>query len=481
MNLCSYIFKRKENRYFLRFYTIILSIYIPYYLRRFSPAMNVDVDQLVEKSKDFEQLTLTFDVTYDDQVAAVEIVRQFIIDNNLIVYGGTAIDFALRLKGDNIYPDSSLTIPDLDFYSPRSVEHAYELADILYKHGFKKTRAICALHMETMHVDLENNHFIADISYRPQKVFDTLPYIIYNGMRSIMPDFQRIDIHSSLSFPFDNPPREVIFARWSKDIKRFNKMVAKYPIKAPKNAVDLTQAKTSTKFIFTGFAAYSIIYNIFAQEAESAGVKHPNVVSAPLTVAGETISFDTVDTIDIVDQDVEKLLKKIGAEDIKYFRPYVNLVPARAQCRLHGSALNILSVKNRLISVNSVSIGNTKLRITNIQYVLKYFLSMSFMRKGSPRVAAAYLKYYLSLISMIEFAHLLPKCELLFPTVNTYGSANVNLAQEVSLARLNSELYGAEQIKTPMNYYPARLKPHPSFDALSIPFFNESGEECDGI
>ena len=44
---------------------------------------------------------------------ALDIVREFIVERGLILFGGTAIDYALRLKGSKIYPDEQR--PDFDF------------------------------------------------------------------------------------------------------------------------------------------------------------------------------------------------------------------------------------------------------------------------------------------------------------------------------------------------------------------------------
>ena len=70
---------------------------------------------------------------------ALEIVKEYIISHKLIVYGGQSIDYALRLKGSQIYNDSQ--IPDLDFLSTRSVDDGYDLTDILIKKGFKNVNS----------------------------------------------------------------------------------------------------------------------------------------------------------------------------------------------------------------------------------------------------------------------------------------------------------------------------------------------------
>jgi hypothetical protein len=70
---------------------------------------------------EYEQIAIIHDPFYDDVMKATQIVRDFIISRERILYGGTAIDYALRLKGEKIYPDDRLDAPDFDFFSPTHI------------------------------------------------------------------------------------------------------------------------------------------------------------------------------------------------------------------------------------------------------------------------------------------------------------------------------------------------------------------------
>ncbi len=452
------------------------------------------MESILEKSKDFEYLVSTFDPQYEHMVAATEIVKQFIINNKLVIYGGTAIDFALRLKGDKIYPDDMLKVPDLDFYSPTNVEHSYQLADILFMRGYRDVRAINAQHTETMRVDLGDNHWIADISYRPRDIFDKLPYLEYNGMRVIHPDFQRVDVHSSLSFPYDNAPREVIFERWNKDIKRFNKLVAHYPITAPTAMVPTRPTTTGLKgYVFTGFAAYAILHHEFSKLSTIGGyvgghLSDSHIISGGLRVVDSGLEFDSLDhTTEIVHFDIQKSVVDIGGKHVKHYEPYINLLPERVEAAVGESKVVIYSSKHRLLSTNTVRIKDATVRITNIQFLLKYFLSMYFVSRPSPKLAGTYLSRYVSLLCMIAIAESKytsmddPVTTLFFPTVRTYGNENINLAREIALNRLYSDLDGIPPYKVPYNYYPARSKArgmgHPQFTPRDLEFFRVEGLE----
>ena len=74
---------------------------------------------------------------------ALAVVREFIAARGLVVFGGLAVDFALRLRGlEGLYPPGSR--PDFDFFSPRGVDDAYDLAALLDAKGFPEVAAIRA-------------------------------------------------------------------------------------------------------------------------------------------------------------------------------------------------------------------------------------------------------------------------------------------------------------------------------------------------
>ena len=183
---------------------------------------------LSEKTADFKVVSQRYDADGPMQDRALEIVKKFIADKKRVIYGGLSIDYALRLRGRSIYPDAQR--PDFDFFSPRNVEDAYELADILQRAGFSDVGAIRAIHVQTIRVRV-NFIFVADVSYAPPDVFARLPTVDYEGLRVLHPDYQRLDMHLAFCFPFNGAPREDVFHRWSKDVRRFALLQEAYPIR----------------------------------------------------------------------------------------------------------------------------------------------------------------------------------------------------------------------------------------------------------
>lgn len=224
------------------------------------------------KTEDPSYACSKLDPYYNIQVKAIDIVKDFIKERHLCLYGGTALDFAARLAGSKIYDDTKLEVPDLDFFSDDPVRDARDLAEKLYDTGMEKARAIGAYHVGTMRADPGGNHFVADISYcGGTEILKSFTVMNYQGMNILHPMYQRVDMHSSLAFPYDNAPMESIFNRWKKDIERFMIMDKLYPVsklpaiisasKADTNIhkINISDLHISNEFIYTGHVGWAII------------------------------------------------------------------------------------------------------------------------------------------------------------------------------------------------------------------------------
>jgi hypothetical protein len=328
------------------------------------------MEQILSRKKQYERVVKEHDPMFQREVAAIDTVRDFIREHGLIIYGGTAIDFALRLRGDRLYDDSTLAVPDLDFYSPKHAQHAYELADRFYAMGYEGVRTIVGLYTRVMRVDIGDKHFVADISYVPQNVFDRLTYLEYDGMRIIHPDFQRIDTHSSLCFPYDDPPIEVIFARWAKDFERFNMLAGHYPIGAAA-ATSVSHAGTrgasardvcirsasahgantqdfrivripleSRHYVFAGVAACSIIVSDYHRRMRELNAEpSSDIPDLTFRVASNgSIEMSILDAVEFVCIDTEKTMAEFGIADYDNYEPYVNMLPAMSVGRIGRGA-----------------------------------------------------------------------------------------------------------------------------------------------
>lgn len=381
-----------------------------------------------EHAKEFEVIAQTRNTDAPAADRALDVVRRFIVERGLILYGGQAIDFALRLKGSGIYPPHQT--PDYDFFSPRSVDDAYELADRLVAAGFPNVGAIPAIHVQTMRV-VTDFIYVADISYAPPEVFDRLPTVSYAGMRVLHPDYQRTDMHLALCFPFNNPPREDIFHRYAKDLKRFRLFQELYPVADPaalnapveggaaaRRVAPAAEAVVDlARVALHGFAAYAAYWSAFAEleaAARAAGV-YPADLSPPaeyaakitlaprggltavrLESAGPRIALATPWPDEVV------AALAAGGAAVEWFAAYMDSRPLMARVAHPGRApVEVHSTRNRLLAVAAIVIDGIRATVATPQYVLLNFL---YEAQVAPDAAARalYVNHYAAALSLLE-------------------------------------------------------------------------------
>ena len=90
---------------------------------------------------------------------AFNIIKEFIIENQLIVYGGLALNNLLPEKYKFYTKDD---IPDYDFYSPNGMEHSVNLANKLYIAGYKYVSVDSAITYQNYMIHISDSISICD-------------------------------------------------------------------------------------------------------------------------------------------------------------------------------------------------------------------------------------------------------------------------------------------------------------------------------
>lgn len=178
---------------------------------------------------DLKKIYVTKNYIYDEILRSCNLVKKFIEEKKLVIYGGESINYALLRYGESIY--ETYEVPDYDFYSPNNVMDSYELFKIMVKNGFKIVATMSAYHMVTMRVKVYDN-FVADITYMPPLMFKFYKKtaIRHNGVLGKHPFLQNSDQNRSMCFPYENEGREVVLHRWIKDFSRINMLYKNYYI-----------------------------------------------------------------------------------------------------------------------------------------------------------------------------------------------------------------------------------------------------------
>ena len=447
---------------------------------------------LSARAGDYEVVAQRRDVDGPMVDRAIELVRKFIVERGLILFGGLAVDYALRLKGDRIYPDDQR--PDFDFLSPRSVDDAYDLADLLQNAGFEGVGAVRGIHVQTMKVRT-GFIWVADIGYAPPDVFAKIPTFDYRGMRVVHPDYQRMDMHLAFCFPFSGSPREDVFHRWCKDLKRFNLVERYYPVisggssttppavsggssTTPPAEAGLTKGRLAVPVVgrvpselrvaLHGFAAYAAIRAALDELAAAFGRPPPEVAAPRLTLA-----FPDDYTI-AVGLPAEALAglgmvtvaspwpAEVIAGPAERFRPYMDVHPESYR----AGGVVVLSTKGRRLAASLIRApagagetgaghsGARRVFVVTPHYLLLWLLCEA-QRLSAPAAAGVHRAFYAHTLEIIRAAvgiyadileGLAGRPEALAaamdsfaaspfaPTVTTIGSLNLDAAYIIKMA-----------------------------------------------
>jgi hypothetical protein len=155
----------------------------------------------------------------------IAIVERFIKKHELVCYGGTAINNILPEEAQ--FYDKKTEIPDYDFYSPKALEHAKDLADEFYENGFSEVEAKSGMHHGTYKVFV-NFVGIADITQLDPTLFKNIhaDAIKVDGILYAPPNLLRMGMYLELSRP------EGDVSRWEKVSKRLALLNKHHPLRA---------------------------------------------------------------------------------------------------------------------------------------------------------------------------------------------------------------------------------------------------------
>jgi hypothetical protein len=463
----------------------------------------------------FKNIAAEHQPNYADVLLAQDEIKKYIQTRGCILYGGIAIDYALRLRGDKIYADDDL--PDFDFWSPAHVETAREIVNILSARLPHATvYGTRAQFPRTMRVSVGDNNWVADVTYLPRELYDRIPTLAFDGMRIVHPHFQFSDQHSSLSYPYDGAPREVVFARWKKDIARFNKLFAAYPLeRAPASVPKTTQIAVPSAIIahslLFGFAAYSLYYNALIR-AHPDAARDPDLRRIPTArdiQVAESRSAGDDDGARFILVDVPYELVEIyahrdtiqtysAAKNPRKFYPLIDLIDAHMIATVGSPPATLIAFVNRrnYAGYHSFALGAAavaqKVRAINIQGLLKYFIGCYLRAKYFPHVASGpvipesvYLSYYEACLVLIAKSRGTSVAHLFEPSLSVFGERGAQQHDLIAMhANVINQLGSGEKLDHDLILPPKNIKalsstapPPAPFQYETCAFLKIAGEE----
>jgi hypothetical protein len=370
---------------------------------------------------------------YDIVMSALNVVKQYILKNGRVLVGGIAIDYALKLKSQKgIYAIDAL--PDYDIVSDKHYQDAYAIATILSRKGFTGISVINALHPSTMKVRINFKELI-DITYVPTNILHGIPTLNYHGFEIVHPHYQYIDQHRSLSYPYENEPRETIFNRPLKDMTRYDLLYNVYPMRII-NVADtklvLKEFKISMDIIENQCIGGFVALNYWIAEARSMGFQ-ANYNLGKTDFKSDNIGgyIPFFPKVVIYTNTIKNIYDKIG-EDAKFYARILDKVPQRIEYQ----NLQIYDLEQK-IAAHKITKHGKVIYICNLQAImmnllLNYILLQNI--RDNKRDYAYYAGYIICRDIIIWASKLYyssgatdkEKLKLFFPTSKTYGERNLS-------------------------------------------------------
>lgn len=125
-------------------------------------------------------------------IKTIKLIKNYILKNRRIVYGGYAMNYLLIKTGHQGIYDPRFSMADIEFYSNNPIQDVKNICDILHNNGIKEVKGTEAQHKDTFKIYADFND-ICDISYMPTFILNNLEYEIFQGLRLVTPTWLSID------------------------------------------------------------------------------------------------------------------------------------------------------------------------------------------------------------------------------------------------------------------------------------------------
>ena len=298
----------------------------------------------------------------------IKVVEDFISDNDLICYGGIAINNILPKKAQFYKPTE---FPDYDFFSPDALTHAKKLADIYAKKGFGNIEAKSGFHLGTYKVYV-NFYNIADITQIEPEFYKNIKKkaIKKNNIYYSPPNFLRMSMYLELSRPKGDT------TRWEKVLPRLKLLNKYYPInsgkcfgKTEKLGVLESNIYETVKVLLSSEKV--VFFGGFADTLYSKYSKKKNNISKLMTM--DVLSPDAK----ICSDNIQKKLKGFDVS-ITHIEKIGELIPEHYTITVDGKLYANIYQTVACYTYNKIRIKNKTYNIATIFTMLSLYLIFIF-------------------------------------------------------------------------------------------------------
>ena len=164
--------------------------------------------------------------TLNERLQVRRTIFDYILKEQRIIYGGYGYHLLLQQKSKNEFIYHELDFPDVEFYTTDLFRDVKTLCDILHKSGFSLVMGEEGQHPTTFKLSINTVNY-CDITFIPDRLLDTIPYVIVDGLKVAHPTYLYIDVYKVYSYPLLN------YFRLKKTFTRANLLMKYYPMEYP--------------------------------------------------------------------------------------------------------------------------------------------------------------------------------------------------------------------------------------------------------
>jgi hypothetical protein len=346
--------------------------------------LDKNIPDIIEKHKKLKFENVTVDI--NEYNRNMSIIKKFIRDKKLLVYGGYAQDQLLKSKGHKgIY--NKYSGKDIEFFSPNYMKDLVELANMFNKKkwgGYLGVAIREAMHGGTLTLQVNGFGYV-DCTYMPKNIYNSFPYIIHNGIYFVHPLTKMIDFYRV----FTDPYLSYFRLDDKSEYKRFKANIEAFTLEDIINV-----NKTTPKIKYLDSHISKKIRDIIVKNNQNVIIigayateyyKHHNKKVSQLKVPFyEVISTNFIEDVHRFRDELEKIRSKDNFISTKEYYPLFQYTDRRVEYYLKDKKGNeqliLIIFKLKDTCVPYINLPQKKLDIGTYQLTLLYAFS-------------AYLKY----------------------------------------------------------------------------------------
>jgi len=364
----------------------------------------IKINDNIEKIKEDAQYEyrLTNEPTLEESSNISKAIINFIKKKQRVVYGGYAQNLLImnKNKEDVFYKEIDGAfynwpdLADIEFYSPTPIQDAIELTEELYSKKYKNIEVSGGMHDGTYKIFVNFLNY-CDISYIPNIIFNNMPIIKVDGIKSTHPHFMMVDAYRIFTDPMTS------YWRLDKTIRRFQKIFKYFPVDQSGNNVKIELVKNddtddfirkniihNSKLIVVGFYGYDYYVKKSVEKNAINNYSYYELISTDLETDAKKI---------------HKLLKdKFGKKiKVKEFFPFFTFIDKRIEFYYNDKLfLRLFGNNERCIVYNYSEAKTTNFGTYNLVMMYLYFdYYLAFINKDKTNT-----KLFLELIGKLYHA-----------------------------------------------------------------------------